>query len=46
METIIFPKLFETIKDGYHPDRVAVIKGRLERQEEEIKILAEQVRWL
>ncbi|NLY76050.1 MAG: DNA polymerase III subunit alpha [Firmicutes bacterium] len=46
VETIIFPKLFETIKDGYHPDRVAVIKGRLERQEEEIKILAEQVRWL
>lgn len=46
IEVIIFPKLYAEIKDGYHPDRVAVIKGRLERQEEGVKVLAGQVRWL
>ncbi|HEX3046103.1 MAG TPA: DNA polymerase III subunit alpha, partial [Bacillota bacterium] len=46
IEVIIFPKLYAEIKDGYHPDRVAVIKGRLERQEEGVKVLAAQVRWL
>lgn len=46
VETIIFPRLYAEIKDGYQPDRVVVIKGRLERQEEGIKILASQLRWL
>lgn len=46
VEVLIFPKLFAEIKDDYLPDRVAVVKGRLERQEEGIKVLAGQVRWL
>lgn len=46
VEIIIFPKLFAGVKDEYVPDRVAVVKGRLERQEEGIKVLASQVRWL
>ncbi len=46
VEVIIFPRLYAEIKDGYQPDRVVVIKGRLERQEEGVKVLASQVRWL
>ncbi len=46
IEVIIFPKLFAEIKEDYLPDRVAVIKGRLERQDEGAKVLASQVRWL
>ena len=46
VEVIIFPKLYAETKEGYHPDRVVVIKGRLERQEEGVKVLASQVRWL
>ncbi len=46
VEVIIFPKLFAEVKDGYQPDRVVVIKGRLERQEEGAKLLASQLRWL
>jgi DNA polymerase-3 subunit alpha len=46
VETVIFPKLFTEVRDGYQPDRVAVIKGRLERQDEGVKILASQLRWL
>lgn len=46
IEVIIFPKLYAEVKDDYAPDRVAVIKGRLERQEEGIKVIASQMRWL
>lgn len=46
VETIIFPKLYASIKDGYHPDAVAIVKGRLERQDEGVKLLASQLRWL
>ena len=46
IEVIIFPKLYAEVKDDYFPDRVAVVKGRLERQEEGIKVLASQMRWL
>jgi len=46
LEVIIFPKLYMEIKEDYLPDRVVVVKGRLERQEEGVKILAAQVRWL
>ena len=46
VEVIVFPKLYVTAKDGYGPDRVIVLKGRLERQDEGLKILASQIRWL
>lgn len=46
IEVIIFPRLYAEVKDDYLPDRVVVIKGRLERQEEGVKVLASQVRWL
>lgn len=46
VEVIIFPKLYAEVKDDYAPDRVAVVKGRLERQEEGIKVIASQLRWL
>ena len=46
VEVIVFPKLYVTAKDGYRPDRVIVLKGRLERQDEGMKILASQIRWL
>jgi DNA polymerase-3 subunit alpha len=46
VEVIIFPKIYAEIKDDYFPDRVVVIKGRLERQEQGVKVLASQVRWL
>jgi DNA polymerase-3 subunit alpha len=46
LEVIIFPKLFMEIKEDYLPDRVVVVKGRLERQDEGVKVLAAQVRWL
>ena len=46
VEVIVFPKLYVTAKDGYRPDQVIVLKGRLERQDEGLKILASQIRWL
>ena len=46
VEVIVFPKLFAAVKDGYQPDRVTIVKGRLERQDEGVKILAGQLRWL
>ncbi len=46
IEVIVFPKLYSIIKEGYLPDRVTVIKGRLEHQDEGIKVLASQLRWL
>jgi DNA polymerase-3 subunit alpha len=46
VEVIVFPKLYATIKDNYQPDRVTVIKGRLEHQDEGVKVLASQLRWL
>jgi len=46
MEVVVFPRLYEKIKDGYYPDRVAIVKGRLEEQEQGFKFLASQLRWL
>jgi DNA polymerase-3 subunit alpha len=46
VEVIVFPKLYLEVKDGYQPDRVALVKGRLEKQDEGYKILASQLRWL
>jgi DNA polymerase III subunit alpha len=46
IEVIVFPKLYEAVKSGYMPDRVTVVKGRLEHQDEGSKILASQLRWL
>ena len=46
VEVVIFPRTYEQVKDGYQPDRVAVIKGKLERQDEGLKVLAGQLRWL
>lgn len=46
VEIIVFPKLYEKVSGGYAPARLAVIKGRIERQEQESKILASQLRWL
>jgi DNA polymerase-3 subunit alpha len=46
VEVVVFPKLYNEIKDGYLPERVTVIKGRLEHQDEGVKVLAAQLRWL
>jgi DNA polymerase III subunit alpha len=46
VEVIVFPKLYAVVKGDYQPDRVVVIKGRLEHQDEGIKVLASQLRWL
>lgn len=46
VEVVVFPKLYKEVKDGYQPDRVTVIKGRLEHQDEGVKVLAGQLRWL
>ncbi|MCL6588514.1 MAG: DNA polymerase III subunit alpha [Firmicutes bacterium] len=46
IEVVIFPKVYESVKDGYEPERVTIIKGRLERQDEGMKLLATQLRWL
>jgi DNA polymerase-3 subunit alpha len=46
VEVVVFPKLYEKVNDGYGPARLAVVKGRVERQEQGIKILASQLRWL
>jgi DNA polymerase-3 subunit alpha len=46
VEVIIFPKLYMTVKGQYRPERVVVLKGKLEHQDEGVKILASQLRWL
>jgi DNA polymerase-3 subunit alpha len=46
IEVVVFPKVYESVKDGYEPERVTIVKGRLERQDEGIKLLATQLRWL
>lgn len=46
VEVIIFPKLYSEVKNGYLPDQVTVIKGRLEHEDEGVKVLASQLRWL
>jgi DNA polymerase III subunit alpha len=46
VEVIVFPKLYAVVKGDYQADRVVVIKGRLEHQDEGIKVLASQLRWL
>jgi DNA polymerase-3 subunit alpha len=46
VEVVVFPKLYNEVKDGYLPEQVTVIKGRLEHQDEGVKVLAGQLRWL
>ncbi len=46
VEVIVFPKLYATAKDHYRPEGVVVVKGRLEHQDEGVKVLASQLRWL
>jgi DNA polymerase-3 subunit alpha len=46
VEVVVFPKLYEKTVSGYQTDRIAVVKGKLERQERGLKILAAQLRWL
>jgi DNA polymerase-3 subunit alpha len=46
VEVVVFPRLYNEIKDGYLPERVTVVKGRLEHQDEGVKVLAAQLRWL
>ncbi len=46
VEVIVFPKLYATVKDHYRPEGVVVLKGRLEHQDEGVKVLASQLRWL
>lgn len=46
VEVVVFPRVYEQVKEGYQPDRVAVVKGKLERQDEGLKVLAGQLRWL
>ncbi len=46
VEVIVFPKLYATAKDHYRPEGVVVLKGRLEHQDEGVKVLASQLRWL
>jgi DNA polymerase-3 subunit alpha len=46
VEAVIFPRLYEKIAAGFLPERVAVVKGRLQEEERGKKILASQLRWL
>jgi len=46
LEVVVFPKIYGGVKDGYQPERVVVVKGRLEHQEAGLKLLAFQWRWL
>jgi DNA polymerase-3 subunit alpha len=46
VEVVVFPQLFEKVRDGYAPERVTIVKGRIEEQEQGCKILAGQLRWL
>lgn len=46
VEVILFPQLYAKVADGYYPERVAIVKGKLEEQERGRKILAAQLRWL
>ncbi len=43
IEVIVFPKAFEKIKDNIAEDNVVVIKGKLDRKEEEAKLLADNI---
>ncbi|MGD9155255.1 MAG: DNA polymerase III subunit alpha [Bacillota bacterium] len=45
-EVVVFPRLYEKIAAGYLPERVAVVKGRLQEEERGKKVLASQLRWL
>lgn len=46
IEVVVFPSLYAKIKETEPMDRVVVVKGRLERQEKGLKLLASQLRWL
>ncbi|HOP75007.1 MAG TPA: DNA polymerase III subunit alpha [Bacillota bacterium] len=46
VEVVVFPKLFEKVGAGFHPERIALVKGRLQEEEQGLKVLASQLRWL
>jgi len=46
VEVVVFPKLFEKVGAGFHPERIAIVKGRLQEEERGLKVLASQMRWL
>lgn len=46
VEVVVFPKLYDKVREGYLPERVVIVKGRIEEQEQGCKILASQLRWL
>lgn len=46
VEVVVFPKLFEKVGAGFHPERIALVKGRLQEEERGLKVLASQLRWL
>jgi DNA polymerase-3 subunit alpha len=46
IEVLVFPKLYEKTYLEADNDRVVVVKGRLDVNEREKKLLASQIRWL
>lgn len=46
IEVVVFPRLYEKVGAGYSPERVVIIKGRVQEEERGKKILATQLRWL
>lgn len=46
VEVVVFPRLYAKVAVAYHPERVAVVKGRIQEEDRGRKILASQLRWL
>ncbi|MBA2133525.1 DNA polymerase III subunit alpha [Capillibacterium thermochitinicola] len=46
IEVLVFPQLYEKNAQEAANDRVVLVKGRIEGDEEERKFLAQQIRWL
>lgn len=46
IEVLVFPNLYEKIYTEAENDRVVVVKGRIDTDEENRKLLASQLRWL
>ncbi|NLW59059.1 MAG: hypothetical protein GX073_01785 [Firmicutes bacterium] len=46
IEVLVFPQLYEKIAQEAANDRVVLVKGRIEADDEDRKFLAQQIRWL
>lgn len=46
IEVLVFPQLYERVAHEAANDRIVLVKGRIETDEENRKFLAQQIRWL